>query len=148
MADNEVAEYFKSTIAKDFLDLFAGERIGRGMSRAVYEHGQDSSLVVKIEISAQRFQNIQEWENWRTWREDKRVARWLAPCVDISPCGMVLLQKRTRPLEQSELPDKLPHFLTDTKIENFGMLDGKVVCHDYALLISGISHRQRKARWW
>ena len=148
MADNDVADYFKSTIAKDFLDLFAGERIGRGISRAVYEYRIDPTLVIKIELASQRFQNMQEWENWRTWRETPGVARWLAPCVDISPCGIVMLQKRTRPLEQDELPKTLPAFLTDTKIHNFGILGGKVVCHDYALLVSSLSHRQRKAHWW
>jgi len=60
-------------------------------------------------------------------------ARWFAPCRRISPCGIVLIQERTRPLPHGELPKELPDFFTDLKPENFGLIDGQVVCHDYAL---------------
>lgn len=148
MADNQLAEFFPTTIGKDFLDLFAGEKLGSGIARCVYECNLDETLVIKVEMRSQNFQNVLEWENWRCWGEVKDIGIWLAPCVDISPCGTVLLQKRTKPVEQAELPEMLPRFLTDTKVGNFGKYDGRIVCHDYAHIITTAQSRTRKAEWW
>lgn len=148
MADNEIAEFFTTTVSKDFLDLFAGKRIGSGIARTVYECNLDKTLVVKVEMRAQNFQNVQEWENWRWLKDVKKVASWLAPCVAISPCGIVLLQKRTKPVEKDELPKLIPKFLTDTKVGNFGKLNGKIVCHDYAQIITSTPLNNRKIEWW
>ena len=76
------------------------------------------------------------------------ISRWLAPCEFLSPDGRILLQTRAEPLPfDYRLPDKLPAFLTDLKRANFGLLDGKLVCVDYAFVDIMPSTRLRRACW-
>lgn len=105
-------------------------------------------LVAKVETGSGSFQNVQEWEFWQAWCETKDVRRWLAPCADISPCGTILLQERTTPIPPGKFPDKMPDFLTDMKRSNYGLLKGKVVCHDYGRVVATASTTLRKAHWW
>jgi hypothetical protein len=45
----------------------------------------------------------------------------------------------------------MPAFFTDLKRENFGLLLGRLVCHDYGvnlLMENGMTKRMRKANWW
>lgn len=125
--------------------LILGDKLGYGMSRVVYESKLNSTVVFKIEESARRFQNIKEWELWNEHKFYKPVADWLAPCVDISACGSILIQKRTS--HPIKWPEKLPTFLTDVKKSNFGLLDGKLVCHDYGNVIFNLSLRMKKVDW-
>lgn len=147
-SDHKVLQYFQSTIARDFFDLFAGDYIGGGAARAVYECTIRPDLVVKIEAPSQSFQNALEWEFWRRTYKLKDVRRWLAPCVSISACGSVLLQERTTPIPEGKYPEKLPKFLTDIKRVNFGRLGRRTVCHDYAIVVAEFSLTMRKADWW
>lgn len=129
--------------------LFVGEQLGRGVARKTFLLRHDPSLVCKIESKAQSFQNVSEWETW-LWLSPGKKSEWLAPCVAISACGSMLLQKRTQPVRQEELPKMVPDFLTDLKRENFGMLDGRIVCHDYGTVMSKLreaSSRKVRADW-
>lgn len=137
---------------KELAKLVAGDRIGFGMSREVYEYELDRSLVIKLEMGAKRFQNVKEWEFWEEvsmtpW------AKWFAPCVEISPSGLFLIQKRTTPAPKHKFPDKIPAFLSDLKYSNFGLLVEKgqerLVCHDYGSLVltNGFSKKMKKADW-
>lgn len=139
-------EGFSSTVAKDFFELITGDKIGSGISREVYECRLDASIIIKFEEGAKSFQNIQEWEQWQSWKDVPNVAKWLAPCVDISACGSVLIQKRTKPAKK--YPDLLPSFLTDTKRGNFGLFENRLVCHDYANIITTVKERLTKVNWW
>lgn len=142
---------------RDGLTLIAGNRIGYGITRDVYECVLDHEFVVKCERnggSTVRFQNANEWSFWKQVEHRRWAARWFAPCESISYAGLWLVQKRTQPigLEQirRRLP-KVPAFFTDLKAENWGMLAGRVVCHDYGLMLTtdvGLgSRRMRKADW-
>lgn len=140
-----------TSVSNDFIHHFLGKYLGHGISRQVYEHPHDRTLVIKIEMAARSFQNIKEWETWDALRMTKH-AKWLAPCVSISVCGIVLIQKRTRPMAESEVPKSLPEWLSDHKRVNYGVLDGHVVCHDYGsnlLLNHGAfnSKMRRKIDW-
>lgn len=149
MTTNEqVTSYFTGTIGRDFFDLFAGDLIGSGVARTVYECTVRLDLVIKIEVPSHSFQNIREWEFWLWSHRQKEIRRWLAPCVAISPCGSVLLQERTTLIPEKGYPKKLPKFLTDTKRDNFGLLGKRVVSHDYALVVPKYSISLRKAEWW
>jgi len=117
-------------VINDFGSLFCGERLGNGIGREVYEMATDATKVVKIETAARSFQNIAEWELWRQVK-DTRHAKWLAPCHHISPCGIILIMDRTEPLRRGECPKRVPDWLTDFHRGNWGMLNGRVVCHDY-----------------
>lgn len=133
-------------VLEDAFNVFAGELLGEGIHRKVFAHQQDPTLVIKVESGAGCFSNIGEWDAWMAWG-DAREGQWLAPCVALSPRGSVLLQRRVQPLRPDELPERLPGFLTDTKVSNFGLYKGRVVCCDYGTLITTLNNRMKKAHW-
>ncbi len=142
--------YFTANgIAADFFDLMCGQYLGGGCGREVYVSRLDPDLVIKIETGTGRFQNAMEWRVWEEARALPDVARWLAPCVHISPCGSVLIQRRTAPLRRLEMArhKKMPGWLTDTKMSNFGILGGKLVCHDYGYVRWQLTGAMRKVDW-
>lgn len=134
-------------VSMDIIDTLCGDKIGRGMSREVYECRIDPSYVVKIEIEAGSFQNIIEHGFWHDNSDNKLVSKWLAPCGWISANGAVLLQKKVSPIRKEELPKKVPEFLTDIQLKNYGILNGKFVCFDYGLTIPRVSLKLKKATW-
>ena len=85
-------------IQTDFIKLFCGKCIGNGCYRQVYEHKFDDSLVIKIECADNKvFCNIREWTIWSELPENE-MKRYFAPCIDISENGLILIQKRTKPI--------------------------------------------------
>lgn len=121
-------------VLRELMYLFVGEKIGDGSARKVYSLRQDDTKVVKIETGSSSFQNIIEWEIWTRFKNNTRVAKWLAPCHWISASGTHLIMSKCDNLRSNEIPKKVPKFLIDHKPDNFGLLDGKVVCRDYGLL--------------
>lgn len=111
-------------------EILIGKKIGSGAYRDVYNCRLDSSVVLKIEKEAGTFSNIREWKLWEEIVYGP-FEKWFAPCIDISPNGHILIQKKVEPLRKSELPKEVPYFFTDVKPENFGLLNGKFVCCDY-----------------
>lgn len=134
---------------RDAFNMLCGERIGEGAFRTVYECRIRDDLVVKVEASESRhFSNVMESKFHADHQFNDRVARWLAPIEYLSLDGRILLQKRVRPVGHGDvLPTHLPAFLTDIKRENFGWLNGELVCIDYAMTIPNPSVRMRKAEW-
>lgn len=134
---------------RDAFDVLCGKLLGEGIHRKVFECRLDPTLVVKVETDEEHrsFANAYEHRNWQECRDYKPVARWLAPVVRISPCGFILLQKRVAPLRQSELPAKLPRFLTDIQVANFGLYEGRIVACDYTTLLTNVRLSERKAHW-
>lgn len=124
------------------LGLFVGDRLGSGSYRHVFELRTDPTCVVKVEHSGVEFCNVVEWQVWKAV-EHTPVEEWFAPCLSIDLLGLALIQKRTRPFVdeahfREELSrtrglsdSELPPFFDDIHFANFGMLDGRVVCHDY-----------------
>lgn len=121
------------------LDLMIGKCIGSGASRRVYEVRSDKSLVLKVEYEGGTFHNQQEWLIWKEMK-DWPIADWFAPCVDIDGYGNVLIQRRTEPFTsekdfrialQRTRGGVIPDIFSDIHYANFGMLDGRVTCHDY-----------------
>jgi hypothetical protein len=129
--------------------ILLGNRLGEGMSREVFELRTNPAYVIKIETRGQSFQNAAEWETWN-WVNGGPLAKWFAPCEFISSCGVLLIQRKVAPLRDSELPARVPAFLCDLKIENFGLLNGKFVCCDYGTVPSAIrlvAKRMHRAKW-
>lgn len=129
-----ISEYFPTGIAREFFNFMCGEYLGGGVARHVFTYLPDPTCVIKIEHRAQSFQNAAEWDLWQQHNFAKTDTRkWLAPCVKISDCGSMLVMKRTKPVPFTlKLPKRLPNVLCcDLKRENWGMLKGKLVCHDY-----------------
>lgn len=116
------------------LSMICGEYLGRGVSRTVFALNYAQDLVIKIEEERGEFQNVLEWKIWNKARETSpEVAATLAPCVDISTCGRVLIMKKTSPLVGKEV--MLPAWLSDYGSRNMGMIDDRIVCHDYGLVL-------------
>ena len=121
---------FSTAVQREFNRLILGDFLGRGVYRAVYVYKPDPKLVIKIETEETKcFSNVMEWTIWQELRETK-WADYLAPCVQISHFGSVLVQTRTRPI--TKMPSNLPNFMTDLKLGNFGRLGKRIVAHDYA----------------
>lgn len=134
---------------EEAFNLLCGDKIGEGIHRTVYRCRIRNDLVVKVENGDYRyFANVMEQKFWNDHQDYDKVARWLAPCEYLSPDGRILLQKRAEPLRDKDMkPDKLPAFLTDVKPDNFGWLNDRIVCVDYAMTIPAPSVRLRKADW-
>ena len=134
---------------EDAFNLLCGDLIGRGIHREVFECRIRPDLVVKVEKDAdRRFANVLEMHIWSDFHLYEPVAKWLAPCDYLSYDGRILLQRRVRPLHTNDkLPDKLPAFLSDIKRANFGTLDNRLVCVDYALAITRFVTRERAVKW-
>jgi hypothetical protein len=120
------------------LNLWVDKQIGSGAFRRVYSLG-NPEMVLKIEYSGKEFCNVLEAKVW--WAvKDTPLEEWFAPVIDIDTMGVALLQSRTKPFDSEEEfkaqiakthGGALPAFFDDVHFGNFGMLDGKVVCHDY-----------------
>lgn len=123
---------------------------GSGISRWVYTSSVFKDLVFKIEQKAGIFQNVIEWETWNTVRDVPAFAKWFAPVVAISPCGRILVMKRTTQLKKEDYPHSLPVFLTDHSYSNYGMYRGHFVCHDYGtnnMQTTGLTEKTRRVTW-
>ncbi len=138
-------------IYEDAFNLLCGEKIGSGIHRDVYECRLKLPYVVKVERHEHRdrsFANVLEYEFWRLNEDYRKVADWLAPCVELSPDGRIMLQYRVDPLPQDyRLPERVPFFLNDIKRTNFGLFEGRLVTHDYSSHIETVNLRLRKAHW-
>ena len=138
-----------NSIARDFSHLIIGKRLGGGVSRDVYGMPPDNKFVLKFETGEGWFQNVAEWHIWQSVQHSPKYAKWFAPCIEISPCGLVLVQKRTTPVI-GDLPTHMPAFFTDFKPANYGRIGKNVVAVDYGrnlLSQTGLTKRMRKADW-
>lgn len=144
-----VAELFTGTIKHDLFYLTCGKQLGAGSVREVYECNFDPSIVLKFEEAGGSFQNVIEWNVWERI-QCTNLAKWFAPCVDISSNGSILLMKKTESIREAELPERIPNFLTDLKPSNWGMYNGHPVVHDYGLNLlmeKGMTKRMVKVDW-
>lgn len=133
-ADDPFEELQSTPAEADLLRLILGEELGIGVNRRVYVNKLDEDTVVKVELDPGRlFQNVAEWRVWEDVVENDYARPWLAPCREISPSGVFLIQERTTPIAPADFPDRVPNWLSDLKTSNWGMLLGRPVCHDYGL---------------
>jgi len=135
---------------EDAFNLLCGKLLGEGIHRKVFECRLRNDLVVKVEDETgwRYFANVHEMRFWSEHEQYKPVAKWLAPCEYLSPDGRILLQKRVSPVFNGmKLPKKIPEFLSDLKLENFGVHEGRMVCVDYALTIPNPSTKLKPVDW-
>lgn len=130
----------------NLLVMLCGKRLGYGISRNVFVYTPDPTKVIKIEYEEGKYQNVIEHMIWDEIQHHKILHKWFAPVHHISESGRILIQSRTEPVRVEDIPKKVPHFLTDHKLENFGMLNGQLVCHDYGttILTTGWTTRLKK----
>lgn len=138
-------------VGTEFFNLVCGNLLGEGTSRFVFEYKIDKRYVVKIDCSNVSANNL-EWQIWHEIAYVEKMKRWFAPIGTMTTCGRVMLQRRCKTgIPYDEYPKKIPDFFTDLKYENWGMLDGKMVCFDYAstkLLDFKFDYKLVPAKWW
>lgn len=144
-------------ISDSLLDLCIGDIIGEGYSRVVYEWLPDPTLVLKVARDDNMYKgiasNIAEFELWErvafgSYYEEAK--EWLAPVNMISKDGRCMLMAKTESLRASELPKKVPCWMTDIKQDNVGLFEGRIVFHDYAMNLipeNGLCKKKKKANW-
>ncbi len=124
----ETPSLFKGTMPVELFHFMAGDRIGQGIAREVYVFKPDTRWVIKFELQRDGdFQNVTEWLTWTN--APPQVRRWLAPCIDISAGGRILLQARVTPLLKA--PAKHPRWMDDMHLDNWGTYKGRPVAVDY-----------------
>ena len=136
-------------VFRDAFNMLCGDKIGYGIHREVFKCKIRPDLVVKVENQELRnFSNVMEDKFWADNSHYEPVKKWLCPIEFLSPDGRLMLMRRVEPIRETvKLPDKLPAFLTDIKRENFGWLDGKLVCVDYAWTVPNPNIRPKKVHW-
>lgn len=120
------------------LDLFVGDRLGKGSYRHVYKLKEDISKVLKVEYCGNVFSNVHEYQVWKEVQHTP-IEKFFAPCYEIDAMGIALIQARTTPFESNDdfekavrdNGDKIPAFMDDVHFGNWGMFEGRPVCHDY-----------------
>ena len=146
---DRIESHMSTTVARDLFMLFMGNHLGSGVARTVVRNYVNPDQVLKFETEGTAFQNIMEWKVWESVQGTKWEP-WFAPCIAISPNGIVLVQDYARPATLAELPDKIPSFFTDTKISNWGVYQDRPVAVDYGLNLiieRGFSKTMKTANW-
>lgn len=145
-------DYFGPIDSHELIAEFLGEFIAKGVTREVYACKVNPAYVIKIAKSSEGVAaNVLEHSIW-AYAEmmPESVSQWFCPCVSISSHGSVLVMRRAEPVSEEELPQEVPAYFTDLKPDNWGLLEGKPVCVDYAntLIYNGFhAKKTRKANW-
>lgn len=147
---DKVKDYFRTNVISfELFDLMIGDHIATGAFREVFYYRPDHNFVIKFELNEQSFDNSTEWRIWNYFAK-KPLGKWLAPCVEISPCGVILIQRHCADVVGPELPAEVPHLFTDLKPSNWGLYKKRVVCRDYAnlrLMEQSDVKKMRPANW-
>jgi len=128
-----------------------GKRLGFGCYREVFNFTGNDKYVIKIAINDEgRSINLMEDYVWGEIQHSP-LAKWFAPVISVSHAGKYLLQRKIERFSNSQYPQKIPAFFTDTKYDNFGWLDEKrFVCCDFGSFnfFQNVSLKMKKADWW
>ena len=148
----------KDIVLEDAFGVLCGKWIGGGAYRQVYTCSINDNFVVKVEErEVNNFKNVEEFELYQTALGKKKeqnepfYEEWLAPCVFLSKNGRILVQYKTKTPDLKNYPEKIPVWLCDAKIQNYGMFKGRLVCHDYGnnfIRDRGFCKKLKKANWW
>ncbi len=142
-------------LSYDFIVSFVGKKIGSGCYRSVYDYnlGKKNEFVLKLEpgFSGCNPNEAQIWNEISYFTKNLEwVKDWFAPVEWISANGKVLCMQKTIPYHKKlKHPDKIPSFLSDVKIDNFGWIGNRFVCHDYGQIwnLTSYPKKFKKATW-
>lgn len=124
----------------NILELAGLTYLGSGSFRDVFALDKDRVIkIAKPDQSGCRFKgieaNIAEFSLYGDVSEGgyyEKIREWLAPVYEISSDGVAIIQARTMPITTNkQIPPKLPRWVTDVKLSNVGILNNKMVFHDY-----------------
>lgn len=134
-------------VSSDLVQTVFGTYIGAGASRMVYDCQLYPNTVIKVEYG-NSFDNVKEYALWEeinylcgdlAWVKD-----WFAPIKWISPNGKLLVMDKTFQNAKKEMPERIPDWLWDVKVDNFGWIGNKFVCHDYAYSFHALIQYKKK----
>lgn len=137
--------------------LLVGERIGYGHYRTVHELRICDDKVIKFaraDNDSSNRCNFIEYDLWDQYQYSENTKRWLAQCFEVNRGGNALIQEKLEIIQSKHdhrLPKRIPRFLTDTKVQNWGVdKEGNVKCCDYgtSLLLVNNPWQLTKAEWW
>jgi len=138
------------TREEELLDLITNKKIGVGAYRTVYSLNDCDDYIIKVANG-----DDGEKENLRElllWIEIKdcypKLKKYFAPCLSCSDTGKYLLQKKVIFPDFKKYPKQLPSFFSDTKYQNFGLLNGKLVCIDFGCFNIRGSEKLKTVKWW
>jgi len=135
----------------EFEEFIVGKKLGRGVTREVYNFVPDDTCVIKIAHSYDgRQTNITEFKIWYELSNfDKKLSKWFAPCISISEGGKYLVQKKIEFGRLKDYPKKVPHFFYDIKRDNYGWYGKQFVCCDYGYfnITDSYSKRMKNIIW-
>ena len=140
----------KEIVFADLFGTLCGGKIGSGASRDVYICEIMPEYVVKVAKDAVFNGVNQNYQEYRVCQQliKTRWAKYLAPVFFASHNYIFLLQKKCLPLREHEIPKRVPRFLNDRKQDNWGVLNGKVVCFDYGIANYNIPESELKLEKW
>lgn len=134
---------WQPAVQRDINTGIFGKRIDNGATREVFEWAaHPNKYVIKIEEGSYHH-NVMENIIWNAVRNTEH-AKWFAPVRSISPGGHALIMRKTREAKAGdpEFPE-IPDFFVDVRYRNWGIMDGRWVCHDYAynsILAAGLQN--------
>jgi hypothetical protein len=151
--DREIYDWFQQIRTGNlvhFINKHCGKLLGKGLYRDVYELKGDKDYVIKIQRAMTQgdFSNALEWNYYQRNEDWDRLIRWLAPAIAIDETSQILVQRRAIFKTIDKYPEKMPSIFSDFKIQNYGWIDKKFVCVDYAGLLLGNTLRLKRAKWW
>lgn len=135
--EERITPEWRQQVTRDFHDFILGKRLGDGLSREVFVFAYDPRYVVKVEEKS-NFQNVTEYMIWEAVMNTE-WAKWFAPVKSISPLGTTLIMRRAIQADDAPakakviFPKMLPDFLADSRMCNWGWLDGRWVMVDYGM---------------
>jgi hypothetical protein len=152
MKIEQLIELIKTSSLSRVKRRFCGKVLGYGTYRDVYELKGNPDYVIKIEAhpNFRVFANVTEYRNWADNMRWSWLSQYLAPCLYISECGRVLIQRRVTFKEKKFYPKGIPALFTDTKIQNFGWIGNRFVCCDYSFFVICVGKGDRpmkRVKW-
>lgn len=154
-------QHLPQHVKDEMVRFMCGKELGRGISRTVFEYAFDPKFVLKIEHNQHRNQNASEYIFWDHIcdlpKAQKQIVQpWFARVAWCSSTNSILMQERTQPVTLDELRanvPKVPMFLSDLKVGNWGRIGKRYVCHDYGTALIAehglyAGAKLRRADWW
>ena len=132
------------------ISFFLGEKLGSGCYRDVFDFFWNKNYVIKIAISTEgRQENLLESRIHDCMLETNYIKHF-AKVLGVSASGEFLIMEKAEKRPPSQYPEKVPHFFSDLKYDNYGWIGKRFVCFDYGNLMvtNGMTNKMKKANWW
>lgn len=116
-----------------------GKLLGKGKTRRVFEHKENSLWVIKVQKKQSKYNNKVEWNFWNAIK-DKEFSCLFCPCISLNLEGDLIMMRceKAKPTIADRMTINLkirnalgPKPKDVMRQTNFGILDGNLVLIDY-----------------